>query len=55
MPFKSEAQRRLFEAVAHGNAKVKGLSPDEARDFIAHSKGEYEVRKSRKGKMGSKD
>ena len=38
MPFKSEAQRRLFYAAASGKkTKAKGLSKEEAKKFIAHS------------------
>lgn len=38
MPFKSEAQRRLFYAAASGKkTKAKGLSQAEAKKFIKHS------------------
>lgn len=39
MPFKSQAQRRLFYAVAGGKkTKTKGLSSKEAEKFIEHSR-----------------
>ncbi len=34
MPPKSKAQARLMRAVASGDAKVKGLSRKEAREYV---------------------
>lgn len=58
MPFKSEAQRRLFYAAAKGKAK-KGPSASVAKKFIAdagHQKGKLPERlgklaKARKNKL----
>lgn len=36
MPVKSEAQRRFMEGVAHGDIKKKGLSKEEAKEFLSH-------------------
>ncbi len=39
MPFRSRAQRRLFYAAASGKkTRAKGLSPEEAKKFIRHSR-----------------
>lgn len=35
MPVTSEAQRRLMEACAHGGKCPPGLSPEEAKRFLA--------------------
>jgi hypothetical protein len=34
MPAKSRAQYRLMQAVAHGDAKVPGLSKKQAAEFV---------------------
>lgn len=41
MPFKSKAQKRLFQAAAHNPefAKKVGLSQSTAQKFIADAKG----------------
>lgn len=35
MPARSKAQFRLMQAVAHGDAKVPGLSRGQAEEYIA--------------------
>jgi hypothetical protein len=40
MPAKSKAQFRLFQAVAHGNAQLPGLSKKEAKEYVSHNKKE---------------
>lgn len=35
MPATSKAQFRLMQAVAHGSAKVKGLSKAKAAEYVA--------------------
>lgn len=60
MPFKSKAQERYFQAVAH-NAKLKNkgsLTKEVAEKFIHDSEGEPKPKKERfsklKKKMGGK-
>jgi len=35
MPAKSKAQFRFMQAVAHGKAKSKGLSKEEAAEYVS--------------------
>lgn len=35
MPAKSKSQFRLFQAVAHGAAKLPGLSKGEAKEYVS--------------------
>lgn len=52
MPYKSEAQRRLMEAVLHDPAVAKktGISKSVAQDFHQASKGSGKKLPERKGK-----
>jgi hypothetical protein len=36
MPVKSKAQQRFMEAVKHGDIQKKGLSKDDAAEFLSH-------------------
>lgn len=40
MPAKSKAQLRFLQGVAHGSIKAKGLSEDEAKEYVSHNQGE---------------
>ncbi len=35
MPAKSKAQFRFMQAIKHGSAKAKGLSKEEAAEYVA--------------------